>query len=168
MPDRRAALAALEAIFFASALRRRFADDAERAAFLETWTGWYVREAPEDVLFWVDADGDPGGGPCGGIAGYLTGCRDSAGAAALFDTILGYGVFADRFARFPAHLHVNVRPDRRDAGIGARLIDAFARDCGTGLHIVTGSGARNAGFYRRNGFTVEETRGPLHFMGRDA
>ena len=160
MPDRGAALEALAAIFFASALRQRFADDAERAAFLETWTGWYVREAPEDVLLWVDDDGS--------IAGYLTGCRDSAGAAALFDTILGYGVFADRFARFPAHLHVNVRPDRRDAGIGARLVDAFARDCGTGLHIVTGSGARNVGFYRRNGFTEEETRGPLHFMGRDA
>lgn len=160
MPDRGAALEALEAIFFASALRRRFTDDAERRAFLETWTGWYVREAPEDVLFWVDADGS--------VAGYLTGCRDSAGAAALFDTILGYGVFADRFTRFPAHLHVNVRPERRDAGIGARLIDAFARDCGTGLHIVTGTGARNACFYRRNGFTEEETRGPLHFMGRDA
>lgn len=160
VPDRRAALQALEAIFFASALRRRFADDAERAAFLETWTGWYVREAADDVLLWVEPDG--------GIAGYLTGCRDSAGATALFDTILGYGVFADRFDRFPAHLHVNVRPDRRNAGIGARLIEAFARDCGTGLHIVTGAGARNAAFYRRNGFTVEETRGPLHFMGRDA
>lgn len=160
VPDRRAALDELEAIFFASALRQRFADGAERAAFLETWTGWYVREAPDDLLLWLDGDGR--------VAGYLTGCRDSTDATALFDVIPGYAVFADRFACFPAHLHINVRPDRRDAGIGARLIEAFAESCGTGLHIVTGAGARNAAFYRRNGFTVEETRGALHFMGRNA
>ncbi|WP_245593349.1 GNAT family N-acetyltransferase [Azospirillum halopraeferens] len=160
--NRPAALTALEDIFFRSALRRRFASAAERAAFLATWTGWYVTHAPADVWFAL-TDEDS-------VIGYLTGCRDSAGTAELFTTIPGYALFADRFAAFPAHLHINVHPDHRDRGVGARLIGAFAQDCAAtglaGIHLVTGADARNAVFYRRNGFTVEDRRGALLFLGR--
>lgn len=160
--DRAAALAALEDIFFRSALRRTFASDAERAAFLDTWTGWYVDQAPADVLFWRDPDGR--------CAGYLTGCRDSAAATDLFARIPNYALFADLFDRFPGHLHINVHPDHRDAGVGARLIGRFAADLAAegrpGLHVVTGAGARNTAFYRRNGFTHAVERGPLLFLGR--
>ncbi len=162
LPDRAAALAALAEIFFLSTTRTSFASAAERAAFLDRWTGWYVERAAADVWFARDADG--------AILGYLTGCKDSAGAEELARRIPKYEVFADRFADFPAHLHVNVRPGHRDRGIGRRLVDAYAADCLAdglpGLHLVTGAFARNVAFYRRAGFTRAAQRGPLLFLGR--
>lgn len=158
--EREESLTALESIFFAASLRKSFADAAARAAFFAAWTGWYVQEAPHDVLLWRDE-------ASGTWAGYLTGCRDSAGAAELFQTIPLYDRFADLFGRFPAHLHVNIDEARRGRGIGAALVEAFAADCGTGLHVVTGAAARNRAFYRRCGFTFEVERGGLLFMGRD-
>lgn len=170
LPHQADALAALEAIFFASTTRTTFASSAERAAFLATWTGWYVAEAPSDIWFAL-ADDRAGDEPDGGaVIGYLTGCKDSAGADALARTIPKYDVFADRFAAYPAHFHVNVRSDRRGHGVGRRLVDRFAEDCRLdglpGVHLVTGALARNAAFYRRAGFTDALQRGPLLFLGR--
>ena len=162
LPDRKAALAALEDIFFQSTLRKDFASAEERAAFFRTWTGWYVERAPDDLWFALAEDG--------AIIGYLTGCKDSAGALDLARIIPKYEVFADRFAAFPAHLHVNVRPGFRDHGIGRALVDRFAEDCRAdglpGLHLVTGVFARNVSFYQRAGFTAATQRGPLLFLGR--
>ncbi|MCW2243012.1 GNAT family N-acetyltransferase [Azospirillum canadense] len=162
MPDRAAALAALEEIFFLSTLRTNFASPEDRAAFFRTWTGWYVESAPDDVWFAVDSDGT--------ILGYLTGCKDSAGATDLARIIPKYEVFADRFAAFPAHLHVNVRPGHRDRGVGRILVDHFAEDCRAdglpGVHLVTGVFARNVAFYQRAGFIEATQRGPLLFLGR--
>lgn len=161
-PDRAATLAVLEEIFFLSTTRTEFASTEERAAFLTTWTGWYVVNAPADVLLAIAEDGQ--------IVGYLTGCRDSAGAAELARTIPKYEVFADRFAAYPAHFHVNVRPGWRDRGIGRALVDAFAETCRQaglpGVHLVTGAFARNVDFYHRAGFTEGTQRGPLLFLGR--
>jgi GNAT superfamily N-acetyltransferase len=162
LSNRTAALRALEEIFFLSALRSGFASGEERAAFFRTWTGWYIDHAPADVWFALDG--------AGVILGYLTGCKDSAGAGGLADTIPKYGLFADLFADFPAHLHVNVRPGHRDGGIGRRLVDRFAADCAAGgvpgVHLVTGAEARNVAFYKRAGFTDAHPRGPLLFLGR--
>lgn len=162
MPDRAAALAALEEIFFLSTTRTSFASPEERARFLRTWTGWYVEHAPADIWFARDETG--------AILGYLTGCKDSAGAVELARTIPKYEVFADLFPTFPAHLHVNVRPGHRDRGIGRRLVDAYAEDCRAdglpGVHLVTGTFARNVSFYQRAGFTEATQRGPLLFLGR--
>lgn len=162
MPDRATALAALEEIFFLSTLRTSFASPEESVAFLRTWTGWYVDEAPDDVWFAVAEEGR--------ILGYLTGCKDSAGAGGLARIIPKYEVFADRFAEFPAHLHVNIRPGHRDRGIGRALVDRFAEDCRAdglpGVHLVTAVFARNVPFYQRAGFTEATQRGPLLFLGR--
>lgn len=162
MPDRAAALDALEEIFFLSTTRTSFASAEERAGFLKTWTGWYVAHAPADIWFARDEDGT--------ILGYLTGCKDSAGAEELARVIPKYEVFADRFADFPAHLHVNVRPGFRDRGVGRMLVDAYAEDCRAdglpGVHLVTGAFARNVTFYQRAGFTEATQRGPLLFLGR--
>lgn len=161
-PDRAVALAALEEIFFLSTTRTEFASPDERAAFLKTWTGWYVENAADDILLAVE-DG-------GLVVGYLTGCRDSAGAAELARTIPKYDTFADRFTAFPAHFHINVRPGWRDRGIGRLLVDEFAEACRQagipGVHLVTGAFARNVDFYHRAGFTEGTQRGPLLFLGR--
>ncbi|PWC36344.1 GNAT family N-acetyltransferase [Azospirillum sp. TSO35-2] len=164
LPDRRAALAALEEIFFASTTRTEFASDAERAAFLDTWTGWFVTQAPDDVWMALAGDDDRR------IVGYLTGCKDSAGAVDLARRIPKYDVFADHFAAYPAHFHINVRPGWRDHGLGRRLIDRFVEDCAAdrlpGVHLVTAVFARNVDFYQRAGFTNACQRGPLLFLGR--
>lgn len=156
-PRRRAALAGLERIFFDASVRKSFPDAAARAAFLETWTGWYLREAPDDVMLWLDDDG--------AVIGYLTGCRDSAGAAELFRIIPAYDRFADLFDAFPAHLHVNVDAAHRGRGVGAALVKAFREEVGTGVHIVTGVEARNIAFYSRLGFVTLTRRDPMLFMG---
>ncbi|WP_236783605.1 GNAT family N-acetyltransferase [Azospirillum humicireducens] len=162
LPDRDAALAALVEIFFASTSRTEFASDAERAAFLATWTGWYVDDAPRDIWMAVADDGL--------VVGYLTGCKDSAGAPELARRIPKYEVFADRFAAYPAHFHVNVRPGWREHGLGRRLVDRFAGDCRAdglpGVHLITAVFARNVEFYQRAGFTDACQRGPLLFLGR--
>lgn len=156
-PDRATARAALDDVFFRSSARQSFPSAEERTRFLATWTGWYLEHAAEDVLLWIED---------GRTLGYLTGCRDSAAAEALFTTIPRYTLFADQFASFPAHLHVNVHPDHRGRGIGAALVDAFAETCGTGVHIVTAPDARNVAFYRRLGFEWAVERRELLFLGR--
>ncbi|PWC86580.1 GCN5 family acetyltransferase [Azospirillum sp. TSH100] len=162
LPDRAMAVAALEEIFFASTTRTEFASAADRAAFLATWTGWFVEDAPRDIWMAVAADGR--------IVGYLTGCKDSAGSAELARRIPKYEVFADHFAAYPAHFHINVRPGWREHGLGRRLLDRFTEDCRAdglaGVHLVTAVFARNVEFYRRAGFTDACQRGPLLFLGR--
>ena len=161
-----AALEALTAMFFESSSRTAFTSPQERQSFFERWTGFYLNRYPADVWLWHEADG--------GFAGYLTGCRDSAGAKPLYEAVPGYAVFEDCFGAFPAHLHVNCRNDRRNSGIGARLIERFAVDCRAnglaGVHIVTAPAARNVGFYQRAGFTERVIRDfgtrSLLFMGR--
>ena len=60
------------------------------------------------------------------------------------------------FARtYPAHLHMNVEAEYRGRGIGAMLIEQYARDLTAagvpGVHLLCGPGPRP--FYARNGFT---------------
>ena len=55
----------------------------------------------------------------------------------------------------PAHLHMNVEAEYRRRGIGAALIERYARDLGgtgiPGIHLSCGAAPRP--FYARNGFT---------------
>jgi GNAT superfamily N-acetyltransferase len=55
----------------------------------------------------------------------------------------------------PAHLHMNVESECRRRGIGAVLIERYARDLGAagvpGIHLLCGAAPRP--FYARNGFT---------------
>jgi len=163
----RAAEAEIRDIFFLSAARRDFADARARADFAARWLEHYLTQHP-DLVFLARAEG-------GGLAGYLTGCADSAGAAPLFRTIPHFALFQDLFPAYPAHLHLNCRPEARSRGIGAALVEAFVdtlvAEAVPGVHVVTLPAARNATFYRRNSFTFEAARtapdGPaLLFLGR--
>lgn len=138
----------LNDIFFAASGTKNFDSDAAKTAFRERWLGSYLTVNTEET-FIASSEG-------GRVAGYLVGAlndpaRDPRHAA------LGYfATFATWTALYPAHLHVNVALQYRSAGIGARLIEAFAahaRSKGApGMHVVTGKGLRNVDFYLRNGF----------------
>jgi len=140
--------AAIERIFFASAGRKTFADEAEQSAFRERWLGRYL-DHDRSHAFVARDESD-------GIVGYLVGSLDDPARTDRFRDISFYAGFADLTVRYPAHLHINLDPEWRSQGIGGRLIDAFAshaakRGAG-GVHIVTGDGVRNVRFYERCGF----------------
>jgi GNAT superfamily N-acetyltransferase len=139
----------IDRIFFASAGRTTFADEAERSAFRERWLGRYLAH---DCAHAFVARATAGGA----IVGYLAGCLEDPARADRFRDISYYRGFADLTARFPAHLHINLDPAWRSKGIGARLVEAFAdhaaRHGAPGVHVVTGAAARNVAFYQRGGF----------------
>jgi GNAT superfamily N-acetyltransferase len=138
----------IDRIFFASSATQAFESADERAIFRERWLGRYLDLWPH--LFLVAAM------PDGRIAGYLAGCLDDPAASPLFADHPYLQSFAHLTPNYPAHLHVNVDPAWRSFGVGADLVNGFcdiARQCRSpGVHVVTALGARNVGFYRRNGF----------------
>ena len=152
-PERDRILAEIETIFFLSSETGARLAGAARGRFFATWTGYYLSK-PESVWLRHGADGK--------LAGYLTGCLDSAGAEPLYDALFYYRAFEDQYPAFPAHYHINCHPDHRNRGLGAELVGAFlgaCRDAGVaGAHVVTGTGARNASFYGRCGLTERARR----------
>ncbi len=158
---------ALDIIFFEASGTKSFASETARDAFRERWLGRYLRIYPEWVYLAVDDEKR--------LAGYLLGCLDDPAQSPLFSDI---GYFQDLkalTALYPAQLHVNVAPWARGAGAGSQLVEAFAKDAHVsgcpGVHVVTGRGLRNVGFYVRNGF-IEQGHVALNgralvFLGRD-
>ena len=141
-------LAQIDAIFFEASSRTSFASGEERAAFRERWLGRYLQGGSDVVLVAQD--------PAGIVAGYLVGALENPAEQARFaDIDYLRGAFRELCRRFPAHLHINLAPQFRGLGIGARLIDAFAAEAATagapGLHVVTAKAARNVRFYARCG-----------------
>ena len=164
-------LAQVDAIFF-EASGRTFVPGPERDAFRERWLGRYLRGGTDVVLLALSGPGAMGGT----VAGYLVGAIESPAEQERFADISYFrDDFADLVRRFPAHLHINLAPAFRSRGIGARLVEAFARraaDSGAGgVHVVTGVGLRNVGFYERCGFFPRATAiwngRSIVFLGRD-
>ena len=157
--------AAVDDIFFETAPLAP-SDEPERSMFYQLWLGQYLRHEPQ--LAYVARAGDTD------IVGYLVGCHVNPATSERFAKLGYFQTFADACGRFPAHLHLNLTEAARGAGIGARLIDAFAADTRVaglaGLHVVTAAAARNIGFYRRNGFTeiaaTERNNTRIVFLGR--
>lgn len=148
--DQRAAIAAIDAIFFAASGVQTFADAPAKSAFRQRWLGLYLTDWPQHVHVAI--------GPDGALAGYLVGCPVDPARDPRFAEIGYFQTFASQCAAFPAHLHINLVPAARSQGLGGRLISAFAGDVARaglpGLHIVTGQSARNVGFYQQQGFVL--------------
>ena len=159
--------AGIERIFFEASSTKAFANERVRDAFRERWLGRYLDHDRGHVF--VAADG------AGEIVGYLVGCLDDPARTARFSDIGYFAGFAHLTARYPAHLHVNLDPRVRGAGVGSLLVEAFCtrvRAAGLpGVHVVTGQGVRNVGFYERLGFAergVATFNGHgIVFLGRD-
>jgi GNAT superfamily N-acetyltransferase len=160
-------LAQVEAIFWETSARA-FAPGPERDAFRERWLGRYV-QGGSDVVLLALAGADT-------VAGYLVGAIEDPAQQQRFADI-GYfrTDFAGLMRRFPAHLHINLAAGFRNRGIGAQLIEAFAaraKQAGApGMHVVTGKGMRNVGFYTRRGFSDRATAlwngREIVFLGRE-
>lgn len=131
--------AALDAIFFEASGTKSFASEEVRAAFRERWLGRYLVQHPQWAYLAMAPDGT--------IAGYLVGALGEGS---------GFDDFATAAQQYPAHLHINLAPHYRSQGIGAELIEAFAKDAARagakGMHVVTSADARNMRFYERVGF----------------
>ncbi len=155
----------IDAIFFESSNTKSFETDDARATFRERWLGRYLRQDPALAFLARTADGT--------VAGYIVGSVDDPAKAARFSDIGYFAELSEQTERFPAHLHVNISTGLRNRGVGGRLIDSFvgaAKAAGApGVHVVTSAGAKNVGFYNRNGF-LEVTRagkdGGLVFLAR--
>lgn len=165
-PRRPVVEAGLDAIFFGASGVQSFPSDAERREFRDRWLGRYLRHDPRWAYMALDREGS--------AVGYVIGAIDDPAKAARFADIPYFQPWAHLTAEYPAHLHINVAPEWRSAGLGARLIEAFAADAkaagAPGLHVVTGEGMRNIGFYERNGFghlaTLEQSGKRRVFLGR--
>ncbi|RTL63830.1 MAG: N-acetyltransferase [Hyphomicrobiales bacterium] len=161
----RGLIAGIEAIFFATAARP-YPEGPERDAFLEKWLGRFLA-APDDVLL-VALDGDQ-------VVGYLVGTFENAAVSPRFRDMPHFREnFVRQCALYPAHLHINLHAEYRSAGLGARMLDIFAglvAEAGLpGMHVTTGRGMRNVGFYLRCGFveagSLERAGGVMLFLGR--
>ena len=145
---------AIDRIFFAASSVQSFRDARARAAFRWLWLGRYLAEEPEHAF--VALSGAT-------LCGYLVGSLADPAPRWEFRELSYFSDFAAETARFPAHLHINVDEGARGHGVGARLVERFAAHaaaCGSaGLHVVTGAGMRNVGFYERLGFR-EVARAP--------
>lgn len=127
-----------------------FESDAARNAFRWLWMGRYLAEEPEHAFVALRD------GAAEQLCGYLVGSLADPAEREEFSSLTYFEAFADVTRLFPAHLHINIARDVRSQGVGARLIHAFlehARAHGSpGVHVVTGAGMRNVGFYERLGF----------------
>lgn len=167
-PTRRPGIeAGIDRIFFVSSSVQSFPGDDERAAFRDRWLGRYLRHDPRWAYVALDREER--------VAGYVIGAVDDPARVERFADIPYFQPWAHLTAEFPAHLHINVAPEWRSAGVGSRLVEAFAADARAagvpGVHVVTGEGMRNVGFYLRNGFehlaTLEQAgKRPVVFLGR--
>jgi GNAT superfamily N-acetyltransferase len=159
-------LSIVENIFFATSRVQIFADERTRNSFKARWLDRYLNHYIES-FFIARADD-------GVVIGYLAGCLENPTLNPLFDDLGYYKAFAPYCASYPCHLHVNVATDHRNHGVGAALIEAFARQASNvqapGMHIVTNEGARNIRFYERNNFRILSTTcsngARVVFMGR--
>jgi GNAT superfamily N-acetyltransferase len=155
LADRAALLPGLDVVFFESSATKSFDNDAARRAFRERWLGRYLATYPEWVYVGLAADGT--------VVGYLCGSLDDPATTPLFSDLSYFQDFAQATRAFPAQLHVNLLPDWRSFGIGARLVQIFAADAAKagapGVHVVTTRGMRNVRYYAQNGFReVASTR----------
>ena len=148
-------------IFFESSQKKQFADEKEKEAFAWKYLDFYKVHYPE--YLWIALNQNK-------VLGYVLGMpftKDSA----LYDIQPHLKKFEKFFDSYPAHLHINCHHESRGRGVGAQLIQHFLGHYQVegikGVHIITGSDARNRFFYRNLGFSFEYNLEGLCFMGKN-
>jgi GNAT superfamily N-acetyltransferase len=143
--------AGMESVFFEASPTKVFASEADRVRFRDMWLDRYVAHFPQFAFVALD--------PNNQVLGYVIGAADDPARDPAFADIAYFRAFAALTEAYPAHLHINLTESARNHGLGGRLIATFAeavRAAGArGLHVVTSEGARNRGFYARQGFELK-------------
>lgn len=138
----------LDPIFFEASLTKSFPDEAARSAFRERWLGRFIALWPELAHVALDVHGT--------MIGYIIAAHVDPAQDPRFADIGFYRLLAHLTPAYPAHLHINLAAQTRNAGIGGRLVEAFEADVRAaglpGAHLVTGRKSRNRSFYARNGY----------------
>lgn len=159
-PDPKALIPEIDAIFFTSSATQAFESETARSSFRERWLGRYLAGNPDLTHIAI--------APGGTVAGYIIGSLEDPALSSRFSDLGYFQKLAALTREFPAQLHINLAPQYRSHGIGARLIEALASDVAAagapGLHAITARGMRNVGFYLRNGFAEV---GSVDWNGRD-
>ncbi len=152
-------------IFWETSSRTEFASPGEKASFQGRYLDVYLDHYPHHA--WVALlDGE--------VLGYIVGAPDTLGAADVRAANPHLAVFEDMFARYPAHLHINLTARARGQGVGGLLMQALEaqlrQERVPGLHLITSPTARNVSFYLKNGFTHRVERlwegRPLLMLGK--
>lgn len=171
--------AQLDEIFFAASSVQIFESEMARERFHYRWLGQFLAYEPD----WVYVAGKDLAAAGSGsddlsrqenVVGYLVAALSDPARDPRFSELGYFQNFSDLTQRFPAQVHINLRADARGQGIGARLLETAVADLAqagvAGVHVVTGRGMRNVGFYLRNGFAqlgeAEWRSGHVVFLGR--
>ncbi len=148
LADNGALRAQIDSVFFTASTVQTFASCASRTRFRERWLGRYLDHLSQHAFLALDRDRR--------VAGYVVGALVDPAQDRLFADAPCRATFARHTARCPAHLHINLAPQYRSLGVGARLIEAFCRHAAgagvAGVHVITNRDARNVSFYVRNHF----------------
>ena len=172
---------AAEAVFWETAKRSEFDGEEQRRAYCRMYFDYYWEHAPGLFLLALaresaaDVELDTDGKPR--VLGYICSVADTRDHPELYELAPHIPLFDDLYDRYPAHLHINLIAASRGHGLGGKMIAALearlrgdvpivqegsaARSASIpapGLHLVTGAGARNTSFYRKNGFVDEYPR----------
>ncbi|MDD4973147.1 MAG: GNAT family N-acetyltransferase [Bacteriovorax sp.] len=142
----------VKSIFYASSSLKEFSSPERKEAFFKRWCGDYISLFPEQFTLMTEDKK---------VLGYLSGCMDSSSAISVLE-VPGFNLFSDLFRSYPAHFHINFRPDCRGRGLGSQLVEGYCEDLReqgiTGVHLVTSPGAANIIFYQRLSFRHEVKR----------
>ena len=140
-------LAEIREIFFLSSNVTEFESKEKKENFYRRWLGYYLAHYSQSTWCALDEQGK--------VLAYLTVCLNTHEFLESYP-LESLKLFKDFYTSYPAHLHMNTHPSARGQGLGAKLL-ALAiehlRQAGiSGLHLITGAGERNVGFYERCGF----------------
>lgn len=174
-------------IFWETSQQESFASQKEEDEYLRKYFQYYWEQAPDLFLLAIETPpthnrsqqvqeaGTPGTpGIHGRVLGYVCAVADTRVHPELYELASHIPLFDDLYQDYPAHLHINLTGQAQGRGIGGQLIGELeARLVASkvqGLHLVTGSNARNQSFYARCGFEHRVIRGsgPVRalFMGK--
>jgi GNAT superfamily N-acetyltransferase len=145
-------LAQLDTIFFEASGTKTFASSEERHSFRERWLGRFLLHDAQHAFLAIAGVGLP----IETLAGYLVGSIEDPARAARYDDLGYFKALSHLTARYPAQLHVNLAVSWQGRGVGRLLVEAFCRHVQSlgvpGVHVFTGRGMGNVGFYEAMGF----------------
>ncbi len=146
-------------IFWETSARREFSSTLEKEKFQQQYLDDYLTQIA--LVYETQT-----------VAGYVVATLDTLGMREKWP--LHLNLFEDLYARYPAHLHINLASGLRGQGVGSQLLAALEKVLGehkcTGVHLITSGAARNVSFYLQNDYSHKVERlwndHPLLLLGK--